>query len=85
MKIPLKYQSSEYDCVPTTFLNALSFLFDRKDIPPEVIKAIMLYSLDTFNSFGEVGKGGTSGFAIEFICEWLNSYKETNGFNIECE
>ncbi|ODA41237.1 C39 family peptidase [Desulfosporosinus sp. BG] len=85
MKIPLKYQSSEYDCVPTSFLNALNFLFDRKEIPPEVIKAIMLYSLDTFNRFGEVGKGGTTGFAIGFICEWLNYYNETKGFNIECE
>lgn len=85
MKTPLKYQSSEYDCVPTTFLNALNFLFDRKDIPPEVIKAIMLYSLDTFNKNGEVGKNGTTGFAIDFICQWLNYYNGSKGFNIECE
>lgn len=85
MKIPLKYQTSEYDCVPTTFLNALNYLFDRKDIPPEVIKAIMLYSLDTFNKKGEVGKNGTTGFAIDFLCQWLNYYTEAKGFNIECE
>ncbi|MFZ3103010.1 MAG: hypothetical protein WA131_05830 [Desulfitobacteriaceae bacterium] len=84
MKIPLKYQSSKYDCVPTTFLNAINYLFDRKDIPLEVIKAIMLYSLDTFNKLGEAGKGGTTGFAIDFICQWLNYYNETRGFNIEC-
>lgn len=66
MKIPLKYQSSEYDCVPTTFLNALNFLFERKDIPPGVINAIMLYSLDTFNRKGEAGKGGTTGLLLIF-------------------
>lgn len=85
MRVPLKYQSSEYDCVPTTFLNAINFLFDRKNIPPEVIKAVMLYSLDTFNRNGEVGKDGTTGFAIEFLCNWLNSYNKVKGFKVECE
>ena len=32
MKIPMHYQTSEYDCGPTTLLNALIFLFERKDI-----------------------------------------------------
>ena len=34
MKIPLRYQMSEYDCGPTALLNAMSFLFDRAEIPP---------------------------------------------------
>jgi hypothetical protein len=84
MKNPLNYQFSEYDCVPTTFLNALNYIFGREAIPPEVIKAIMLYSLDTFNRNGEVGKNGTSGFAVPFICEWLNNYSKTKNFNVSC-
>ena len=44
MKNPLRYQMSEYDCGPTTMLNAISYLFPREIISPEVIRNIMLYS-----------------------------------------
>ena len=43
MKTPLRYQFSEYDCGPTSLQNALSFLFDREEIPPEVLRGISLY------------------------------------------
>ena len=33
MKIPLRYQISEYDCGPTSMLNAVSYLFEREEIP----------------------------------------------------
>ena len=81
-KVPLRYQISEYDCVPTTFLNALSYIFDRKEIPPEVIKMIMLYSLDSFDKNGEAGKGGTTGIAIRHLCEWLNYYLNQEYVNV---
>ena len=29
MKIPLKCQSTEFECVPTTFLNALNYLLAK--------------------------------------------------------
>lgn len=86
MKIPLKYQSTEFDCVPTTFLNALNYLFDREDIPPEVIQRVLLYSLDTINSNGEHGKGGTTGLACEFLLQWLELYVAKNkNFALRCE
>jgi hypothetical protein len=84
MKIPLKYQSTEYDCVPISFLNAFNYLFDREEIPPEVIKTIVSYSLNTFNHDGELGKKGTTWLAIRFICEWLNDYSEAKDFKVEC-
>lgn len=46
MKNPLHYQISEYDCGPTSMLNAIIYLFDRDEIPPEVIRNTMLYCLD---------------------------------------
>lgn len=46
MKNPLHYQFSEYDCGPTSMQNAISFLFEREEIPPEVLRNIMLYCLD---------------------------------------
>lgn len=81
-KIPLKYQSTKYDCVPTTFLNAINYLFKIDEIQPEVIQRILQYSLDTINRNGEHGKGGTTGLSCEFILEWLRRYYEDQ---LECE
>ena len=55
MKNPLRYQLSEYDCGPTSMLNALAFLFEREDIPPEAVRNIMLYCLDCYGSDGVSG------------------------------
>lgn len=85
MKNPLSYQTTEYDCGPTTLQNALRFLFRREDIPPEILKYIMLYCLDAYNDKGEFGKSGTSTMAMQFISGWLNHYGKVKRFPISCE
>lgn len=74
MKNPLHYQLSEYDCGPTSMLNAISFLFEREDIPPEVIRNIMLYSLDCYGAEGAPGRRGTSCTAMMFLSHWLDGF-----------
>lgn len=74
MKTPLRYQISEYDCGPTAFLNAVSFLFDREQIPPELIRNVMLYSLDSYGADGVSGKSGTSRTAMMFLSHWLDGF-----------
>ena len=32
MKNPLHYQLSEYDCGPTSMMNAIAYLFEREEI-----------------------------------------------------
>lgn len=76
MKNPLHYQLSEYDCGPTSMLNALACLFEREEIPPEAIRNIMLYCLDCHSKDGIPGKRGTSRAAMMFLCNWLNEYGE---------
>ena len=51
MKNPLHYQISECDCGPTSMLNAISYLFNREDIPPEIIRNVMLYCLDCYSAY----------------------------------
>jgi hypothetical protein len=65
-------------------LNAVSFLFEREDIPPEVPKYIMLYCLDTYNTHGESGKSGTSKMAMMFLANWLNQLSNAKNFPIYC-
>lgn len=85
MKTPLSYQCTEYDCGPTTLLNAVSFLFERKQIAPDLIKYIHMYCLDGFNHRGEIGKSGTSCMAMSFMGSWLNQYRRMRGLPIRCE
>ena len=72
MKNPLHYQISEYDCGPTSMLNAIIYLFDREQIPPDIIRSIMLYCLDCYGACGAPGKSGTSCAAMMFLSNWLN-------------
>ncbi len=85
MKNPLSYQLTEYDCGPTTMLNAMNFLFEREEIPPDVIKFIMLYCLDAYNEAGEACKSGTTCMAMRFLASWLNHYGEVKKWPIHCE
>lgn len=82
MKNPLHYQLSEYDCGPTAMLNAISFLFEREEIPPEIIRNIMLYSLDCYGSGGTPGKAGTSRMAMMFLANWLDGFGRVSEFRI---
>ena len=74
MKNPLHYQLSEYDCGPTSMLNAMSYLFEREEIPPEIVRNIMLYCLDCYGADGASGKSGTSCMAMMFLSNWLNGF-----------
>lgn len=75
MKIPLNYQVSDYDCAPATLLNAISYLFERRAIPPMIVRHIYMYSLDTVGSGNRLGQEGTSRLALRLLSEFLSSYK----------
>lgn len=85
MAIPLGYQISEYDCGPTSLLNALNKLFDRRLIQPCMLKAVYTYTLDCCDAHRHPGQKGTSAAALRFIGEWLNDYGVRCGFPIRCE
>jgi hypothetical protein len=68
--VTFRQQVSEYDCVPTSLVNALSYLFHRRDIPPFVIQRVYKDCLD-----GEAARGTTSR-AIQELGFWLSCYRE---------
>ncbi len=74
MDNPLRYQMTEYDCGPTSMLNAVSYLFCRDKIPPEIIRSVMQYCLDCFGPDGACGKCGTSCMAMMFLSNWLSGF-----------
>lgn len=85
MKNPLNYQTTEYDCGPTTMMNAISYLFKREEILPDIVKCIMQYCLDGYNSKGEAYKSGTTDMAMWFLANWLNQFGKVTNFPIHCE
>lgn len=70
MKVPFRQQASDYDCGPTSLINALCYLFDRKDIPPFVVHQIYKDCLDLDDS------RGTSSRTIQDLGFWLRHYRE---------
>ncbi len=63
-------QISEHDCVPTSFVNAIIYLFNRNEIPAEVVRRIYEYTLDVPKS------GTTTVYAVELLSNWLSSFKK---------
>lgn len=85
MKNPLHYQLSEYDCGPTSMMNALAYLFEREEIPPEAVRNMMLYCLDCHSKEGIPGKRGTSRAAMMFLSNWLNEYGDLGIMSVSSE
>lgn len=85
MKNYLYYQTSEYDCGPTTLCNAMRYLYGREELSPEILKAIFMYTLDAYNEKGEVGRHGTSRMAMKFLSSWFNQFGKSTNFPIHSE
>ena len=70
MKMPFRQQVSNFDCVPTTLINAMTYLFNSRDIPPFVVHRIYKDCLDV-ESYR-----GTSSCAMKGLGFWFNHYRE---------
>lgn len=75
MKSPLRYQVTQYDCGPTTMTNAILYLFEREEIPPDLVRHIGLCTLDSYDRNGHCGMCGTTGAAIRYFGTWLNELR----------
>ena len=75
MKSPLRYQATQYDCGPTTITNAIMYLFEREEIPPDLVRHIGQCTLDSYDREGHCGMYGTSGAAIRHFGAWLNELR----------
>lgn len=71
LKNVLIHQSTEYDCGPTCLVNALRFLFERAEIPPDVLRHIWMTGMDTCCAQRQ-GWRGTSRWAMGYLAGWLD-------------
>ena len=84
MKNPLHYQSTEYDCGPTSLVNAFMYLFDREVLPPELIHKIYQMGTDRYGASCHANRGGTTRHSMHYIADWFNTYAEVTHFPVEC-
>lgn len=84
MKVPLRFQVTEFDCGTVSLLNAFSYLFDREELPALLVKKINEYTLDCYDEDGNLGNGGTSKEAINGLTSWITKYANENDFGVLC-
>lgn len=85
MKTPLRFQVTEYDCGTVSLYNAISYLYNREEIPALLLKTIHKYTLDCYDEDGNPGQGGTSKEAVKKIATFMTNYTNSNNFDMKCE
>ena len=69
------YQVTESDCGAVALLSAFNFLFQRSEIPPDLVEAIYKYTADH-------EAAGTSRVAMSIPEHWLNLYAQSHHFPV---
>ena len=83
MKNALIYQTTNYDCGPTSITNAMRFLFAREEIPPVIVKHIWTMGIDAYADGGEPGKAGTSKASMRYMAAWFECFADKCGFPLK--
>ena len=83
MKVPMPYQMTEFDCGPTAIINAVQYLYDINEIPPDFPKRIWSSTLDGYNGNGIAYRTGTTDSAIRFLGDWFNQYGRMTDYPIK--
>lgn len=76
----LNSQVSEYDCATTSLLNSLIILFQRDEIPVEILRIIYHFTLDC--KYKIIGDCGTSKKAMKKICKKINRYSKRHNLEL---
>ena len=63
--------------------NAILYMFEREEIPPDLVRHIGQCTLDSFDETGHAGRYGTSGASIRYFGSWLNELRHAGLLPIE--
>ena len=84
MKSPLRYQATDADCGKTSLVNAFMYLFERSEIPPQVVDFITRVTGDCNLAVNGYFRG-TSANSMAFVAAWCNDYLVKAGLPIRCQ
>ena len=83
MKSPLRYQISESDCGSVSLTNCITYLFEREEMPVELIRAISIYSLDCYDIKGVLDPS-TGRNLVYSVSRWASSFAEQKRIPLKC-
>ena len=85
MKSPLRYQITEYDCGSVSMINCLTYLFEREEIPVELVRIILAYTLDCYDDRGNLSDTESRKQMMLVISKWIYQYAEQRRIPVRCK
>lgn len=85
MKIPLRFQITEFDCGTVALQNAISYLYDRENVPAELVRAISIYTVNCYDERGNISDYGTSKDVMENMTVWIDKFLQQCSFGLKCQ
>ncbi len=84
MKSPLRYQATDFDCSGVSLMNCLMYLFEREEMPAELVKVMSAAILDCYDSDGNL-KEGSSSVLMKFVSRWVGVFAFDKGIPLACK
>lgn len=83
MKSPLRYQITEYDNGAVSLLNCLSYLFEREEMPSELVRVVSIYSLDTYDKKGKLDVNSSRNVVFS-VARWMDEFALQKNIPLKC-
>lgn len=85
MKIPLRFQITEFDCGTIALQNAISYLYHRENVPAELVRAISIYTVNCYDEKGNIADKGNSRVVMEKMTSWVDEFINKYNFGLSCK
>lgn len=84
MKIPLRFQITEFDCGTVALQNAISYLYDRENVPAELVRAVSIYTVNCYDERGYLAEHGDVKDITNNMTTWTNDFVNKFNFGLSC-
>ena len=84
MKSPLNYQVSNIDNSNAALEDSLMFLFEREEMPLEILKALYVYSVECYNKNTENNVVEYGKYFMETMSKYIIDVLKTKNLNFKC-
>lgn len=84
MKSPLNYQVTSKDNSNAALEDSLMFLFEREEMPLEILKALYVYSVECYNDRTEADTNQYSKQFIHIMSKYISDVLKNKNLNFDC-
>lgn len=84
MKSPLNYQVSNNDNLKASLEDCLMFLFERQEMPHEILKGLYYYAAECYNTKFEDSNAEVNNVYAEEFVKYCSSVLKVKDLNLKC-